>query len=348
MACAPFEDIIALMDGSEKRLGRGSFGTVDLVGEYVVKKIFTRRSATVEDKFREEVQVWEDLWNSATMRPYLPEFCYGRIEGPNGYIIQRYEPVTPLDKRIAKRLPFEEGYSLFNSLIKGFDTLFAAGYIHRDIKPQNILVRDGGGEPIIIDFGLACKVPCEARNVKGTYGYFPVNWKHVSERPVARVGQRLFNKPKYAASNTKNSNYESVSSFLGSSSNNNVGPGISYGPSKSSSRQSVSAKIIKPRYTKATDRYALAETLEQLSDAINWGSHKDEEAAARRIIQMYRGQMVAELAASAARGNVNTGNNTVAFSMYNSARLRNRSKSNKSNRTNNTRKMKVKTHSGFW
>ena len=338
-------------DRNKKRLGRGSFGTVDLVAnEYVVKTIFTRRSPTVEDKFREEVQVWEDLWASPSMRRYLPEFCYGRIEGPNGYIIQRYEPVTSLDKRIARGLPFEEGYTLFNSLIRGFDALFAAGYIHRDIKPQNILVRNGGGDPIIIDFGLACKVPCEARNVKGTYGYFPVNWKHVAERPVARVGQRLFNKPKYAASSgTNNSNYESIGSFLGSSNNDNGPSGITFGPSKSSSKQSVSGKIIKPKYTKATDRYALAETLEQVCDAIQWTTHKDEESGARKVIQMYRGQMVAELAAATARGNVNASNNTVGLS---SARLRNRSRSsnrsNKSNGSNNTRKQKVLTHSGFW
>ena len=60
-----------------------------------------------------------------------------------------------LDRHI--RIPLDEAISILRQMVAGLTTLHAAGIIHRDIKPNNIML-DGAGPSVrlwITDFGLA-------------------------------------------------------------------------------------------------------------------------------------------------------------------------------------------------
>jgi serine/threonine protein kinase len=62
------------------------------------------------------------------------------------------------------------------ALIHGLKTVHATGYLHRDIKPGNIILR-GDGEPVLIDFGAARQLVCsKSRPVTAmiTPGYAPI------------------------------------------------------------------------------------------------------------------------------------------------------------------------------
>jgi len=73
-----------------------------------------------------------------------------------GYMVMDYEDGEPL-KAFLQRNPFPPEASLkklLSPLLDGLEKVHAAGFLHRDIKPDNIFVRQDGG-PVLIDFGSA-------------------------------------------------------------------------------------------------------------------------------------------------------------------------------------------------
>jgi serine/threonine protein kinase len=73
-----------------------------------------------------------------------------------GYMVMDYEDGEPL-KSFLKRKPFPaeaELKKVLSPLLDGLEKVHAAGFLHRDIKPDNIFVRKDGG-PVLIDFGSA-------------------------------------------------------------------------------------------------------------------------------------------------------------------------------------------------
>ena len=77
----------------------------------------------------------------------LPSFMgSGTFEGNPYYVIEYLQPLPdPMPRADVPRFA--------NRLAKAVHALHAAGYVHRDLNPRNILVRNGG-DPVLIDLGL--------------------------------------------------------------------------------------------------------------------------------------------------------------------------------------------------
>lgn len=206
---------------SAELLGSGGSGEVYKVNDNVVKKMeIWSDDATA---FKKELAVWQEFSANPELKGYIPEFLGGLLKksskpptpnyedmtrnlnkftknrnawmGSNepdyyGFIIQKYVPVIDLGEftdrfNSGQKFDFTKGYALFNNLINGFEILHNSGYIHRDIKPGNILIRTEGDitMPIIIDFGMVCKYPCieenrcqtEENSPNGTAYFLPQN-----------------------------------------------------------------------------------------------------------------------------------------------------------------------------
>ena len=79
------------------------------------------------------------------------------------YMVMDYEEGRPLSRILDKRgtLPEEELKNILEPLLDGLERVHAANVWHRDVKPNNILIRPDGS-PVLIDFGAA------RREVTGT------------------------------------------------------------------------------------------------------------------------------------------------------------------------------------
>jgi len=73
-----------------------------------------------------------------------------------GYMVMEYENGEPLNQ-LLKRAPQPDEAklkSILMPLLDGLEAVHAAGFLHRDIKPGNIFLRENGS-PVLIDFGAA-------------------------------------------------------------------------------------------------------------------------------------------------------------------------------------------------
>ncbi|RWS04003.1 U3 small nucleolar RNA-associated protein 18-like protein [Dinothrombium tinctorium] len=100
----------------------------------------------------------QKILNSATKMYLIMEYCASSVEE----IIRS----APLNK-----LPVKQAHSYFTDLINGLEYIHSLGIIHKDIKPQNLLVT--ADEIVkITDFGVCEKLDQFCRNdlIKSTYG----------------------------------------------------------------------------------------------------------------------------------------------------------------------------------
>src|SRR5580700_2850366 len=158
-------------------LGRGGMGEVyratDLtLGQSVALKFLPEEAARNQrllERFHGEVRVARVVSHPNVCRVY----DIGQVEGMP-FISMEYvdgEDLASLLTRIG-RLPADKAVETGRKLCAGLAAAHDRGVIHRDLKPQNIMLNKRG-EPVIMDFGLAAVADqltgAEARN--GTPAY---------------------------------------------------------------------------------------------------------------------------------------------------------------------------------
>src|SRR5439155_277376 len=116
-----------------------------------------------------EEQVWQyvsgriDPAGEAAIQRHMDgcRACCLVIADPIPFLTMEFLRGETLDRRIARqgRLHPAEVAALLPSIIAGLQAIHAAGVVHRDIKPQNIMVLPGPPErPVLTDFGVARRI----------------------------------------------------------------------------------------------------------------------------------------------------------------------------------------------
>jgi serine/threonine protein kinase len=138
-------------------LGEGGMGRVYRAvgpdGEIVALKLVKAQLAR-DDVFRRRFEREAGAAARVAHRNVVPVVDRGEHEGVP-YMAQRFITGGSLEDRIKGDGPLSlaDTVSLCTQVADGLDALHAAGLIHRDVKPGNILL-DADGHAYITDFGL--------------------------------------------------------------------------------------------------------------------------------------------------------------------------------------------------
>ncbi len=153
----------------ERRLGRGGMGLLYLALEpalerRVALKLIAPEAADDEvfaRRFAEESKIAASIEHPNV----VPIYAAGEEAGVP-YIAMRYVAGADLAKRLARegRLDPAAAVGLIAQIGNGLDAIHAAGLVHRDVKPANVLL-SGGDRAVhayITDFGVARNVATES------------------------------------------------------------------------------------------------------------------------------------------------------------------------------------------
>ncbi|MFF0307910.1 serine/threonine-protein kinase [Streptosporangium sp. NPDC004379] len=149
-------------------LGAGGFGEVHLAldpeGRTVAVKILhphVAADATALARLAREVETMRRVQG-----PYVAEVLDASMAAPRPYLVTRYAQGRPLSAVIAAGAVEGDGLArLARGLAGALVAIHAAGVVHRDLKPANVILSDG--EPVVIDFGIACALDSVSVTVSG-------------------------------------------------------------------------------------------------------------------------------------------------------------------------------------
>lgn len=183
----------------DRVLGQGGFGITYLatdvnlnsrvaIKEYLPEEIAFRASGKTvsahSTRHRERYQNGLDSFliearTLATFRhPNIVRVARFFEAHQTAYMVLEYERGSPLKEWWAKRAnkAEKELSLLLQPLLDGLSVVHAAGFLHRDIKPDNIQVRKGDGSLVLLDFGSARQAVGASgqTDIAVTPGYAPI------------------------------------------------------------------------------------------------------------------------------------------------------------------------------
>jgi len=144
----------------ERELGAGGMATVYLAHDVrhdrqVALKVLRPELASIlgAERFLTEIRTTANL-----QHPHiLPLFDSGEADGLVFYVMPYVEGESLRDRLTReKQLPVEDAVSIAQQVLDALEYAHGRGVIHRDVKPENVLLH--GGNAVIADFGIALAV----------------------------------------------------------------------------------------------------------------------------------------------------------------------------------------------
>jgi predicted Ser/Thr protein kinase len=160
-----------------ERLGEGGMGVVYLAVDPAQRKVAVKalRPAIAGDPNARRRLAREVETMRRVRSPFVAEVLGADVTSDPPYIVTRYVRGQTLEEVVGRGGPLTgpQLARLASGLALALEAVHAAGVVHRDLKPGNVMLANG--EPVVIDFGIA-QVPDSTRLTQtgmfmGTPGY---------------------------------------------------------------------------------------------------------------------------------------------------------------------------------
>jgi serine/threonine-protein kinase len=167
-----------------RTLGRGGFGETFLATDThmpsgrkcVIKQLNPIiQEPTIpqwmQERFQREAAILEELGESNEQIPRLYAYF---SEEEKFYLVQEWiEGETLAEKQKQKsKLPAKEVKEILIEILPVLDFVHSRHIVHRDIKPDNIILRAGDRLPVLIDFGIVKEALATSVNNNSTFSPF--------------------------------------------------------------------------------------------------------------------------------------------------------------------------------
>lgn len=169
----------------EQELGRGGFGiTFKATHHYLRQPVVIKtlnesvrqqaNATEFEQKFQDEARRL-----ALCVHPNIVRLSDFFIEDGRSYMVMDYIPGKTLEAIVFPNNPLSEAIAVHyvRQVGEALRVVHRNGLLHRDIKPQNIMLRDGTQEVVLIDFGIAREFTpgvTQTHTSMITSGYAPV------------------------------------------------------------------------------------------------------------------------------------------------------------------------------
>jgi serine/threonine protein kinase len=140
-----------------RRIGEGGMGVVYLAADAAGQRVAVKalhpglaQEGTARRRMGREVESMQRVRS-----PHVAEVLDADLDADPPYIVTRYVPGLALDAVVGAGGPLTGPAlaRLAHGLAEALAAVHAAGVVHRDLKPGNVMISDG--EPVVIDFGIA-------------------------------------------------------------------------------------------------------------------------------------------------------------------------------------------------
>ncbi|MFM6128081.1 MAG: protein kinase domain-containing protein, partial [Sphaerospermopsis kisseleviana] len=167
-------------------LGRGGFGETFLAVDThlpsarkcVIKQLHPTPEAIkkvetpvwFQERFQQEAAILEKLGQN---QPQIPQLYAYFSEGENFFLVQEWIEGITLSQKHQQQGDLSEAEvgQILRELLPILDYIHSRKIIHRDIKPDNIILRASDGKPVLIDFGIVKEAIATAINVSAKAPY---------------------------------------------------------------------------------------------------------------------------------------------------------------------------------
>jgi serine/threonine-protein kinase len=179
-----------LVDGRYRvlrELGSGGMGQVfeardvHLQRTVAIKQLRTGTSSNSLEAFHREARALASLRHRSIpaihafgVHGAAPFFVMERIDGVS------LDVIVDEHARHDERIPAHRAVSIVRRLASALGAAHAAGILHRDVKPENVLIEGETGRPVLVDFGIATRAEDRSTTgrIAGTPEFMaPENWR---------------------------------------------------------------------------------------------------------------------------------------------------------------------------